>query len=290
MIGNEPKLDDLFHDFRRRYYQLVPAREFDLSRWVISKDDSTEDAQRDVLDKILCNESLPVPVEYKRSIVKLLLTKLSEPLEELHGVYASLVVDGQAVEVPETNILGRQCTLFSPPAPQAQTQVRYFYAENDFIEMVESPSIIAAEGATGHRTWEASLALASWILKSPEMIRAKTVIELGAGSGFLSILCAKSEAQHVTATDGSESMLYKLRRNVEANKVSETVACEVLRFGEEHDSCYDVILGADVTYEESISTSLAKTLAILLVNQPIATVIIAATIRRSSRYGVEGHR
>ena len=91
------------------------------------------------------------------------------------------------------------------------------------------------------------------------IIEGKSVFELGAGTGFLSILAAKHlHARHVTATDGDEGVVEALNENFFLNGLdkNETVNASVLRWGrglkgtwidEDCESCpYDVLLGADI--------------------------------------------
>lgn len=60
------------------------------------------------------------------------------------------------------------------------------------VTTIESRGLILSGGTTGNRTWEAALHLGSF-LASPAgeaLVRGKRVIELGAGTGFLSLFCA----------------------------------------------------------------------------------------------------
>lgn len=46
------------------------------------------------------------------------------------------------------------------------------YDSNKFVTIEEAPNVIAAEGSTGHRTWEAALALTEYILTSKQKEKA----------------------------------------------------------------------------------------------------------------------
>ncbi|KAK5631425.1 hypothetical protein RRF57_007139 [Xylaria bambusicola] len=81
--------------------------------------------------------------------------------------------------------------------------------EEPTITLLERRNLISGSRTTGHRTWEAALHLGSYLLTKPghDVIRGKSILELGAGTGFLAILCAKHlGARHVTTTDGDESV------------------------------------------------------------------------------------
>ena len=106
---------------------------------------------------------------------------------------------------------------------------------------------------TGYRTWEGALHLASYLTSaqsSPSLIKNKSVLELGAGTGFLSILCAKYlSAKSVIATDGDESVVEAIKTNAKLNSVE--VEAKKLWWGTGLNetglgSSYDVVVGADI--------------------------------------------
>ena len=127
--------------------------------------------------------------------------------------------------------------------------------------LLESPSLLASSGTTGFRTWEAALFLGTY-LSSPEgtrFVTDKNVLELGAGTGFLSMLCAKQlGARRVLATDGSQMVINDLKSNIRLNGLEggELIQTAVLQWGHtlvggavdcrEERRSYDVVLGADV--------------------------------------------
>jgi hypothetical protein len=128
------------------------------------------------------------------------------------------------------------------------------------LKLLENRAVISGAGTTGLRTWEAALHLSSYLLSSPELIanvKGKKVIELGAGTGLLSILCASHlSAAHVTATDGDDGVVQALHENVAFNDVKDAMDIGVLWWGralkgswmfekEPSFSC-DLVLGADV--------------------------------------------
>ena len=128
------------------------------------------------------------------------------------------------------------------------------------LKLLENRAVISGAGTTGLRTWEAALHLSSYLLSSPELtesIKGKKVIELGAGTGLLSILCASHlGAAHVTATDGDEGVVQALHENAAFNDVKDCMDIGVLWWGRalkgswmfEKDPSYacDLVLGADV--------------------------------------------
>jgi len=134
------------------------------------------------------------------------------------------------------------------------------------VTLLERRHLISGALTTGFRTWEAALHLGSYLLTSEgvEHVREKNVLELGAGTGFLSILCAKHlQAKHVASTDGDEGVVEALRENLFVNGLDdvEKVLTSILRWGQGlrgtwvEEDCetwpYDVVVGADIVSRRS---------------------------------------
>lgn len=133
------------------------------------------------------------------------------------------------------------------------------------VTLLEARSVISSSGTTGLRTWEAALLLGSYLVSEHgrTMIHGKRVFELGAGTGMLSILCAKYlEVAGMVATDGDEAVVDAIKTNLFLNGLdtSESSGCEVrtaaLKWGWPLDASTfsedygmeapDVLFGADV--------------------------------------------
>jgi predicted nicotinamide N-methyase len=133
------------------------------------------------------------------------------------------------------------------------------------VTLLEARSVISSSGTTGLRTWEAALLLGSY-LASPQgrsSIQGKRVLELGAGTGMLSILCAKHlEIVGIVATDGDEAVVDTIKTNAFLNgldaeaSLSCVVRTAALKWGLPVDATTfsedygmevpEVVLGADV--------------------------------------------
>lgn len=150
-------------------------------------------------------------------------------------------------------------------AAQQKSYVTYTAPSSDpnspRVTVLEAPSLLASSGTTGFRTWEAALFLAAYLSSSGRnhLVTGKNVLELGAGTGFLSILCAKRlGAQRVLATDGSQEVISDLKSNIQLNEVKggALIQTAILQWGHaliggvadcrEKKSSYDLVLGADV--------------------------------------------
>lgn len=129
------------------------------------------------------------------------------------------------------------------------------------VTLLEAPSLLAFSGTTGFRTWEAALFLGAY-LSSPDgkhFVTGQRVLELGAGTGFLSILVAKHLGAHyVMATDGSQEVIGDLKSNILLNELNsrELMQTAILQWGHtliggvadcrDQKGSYDLVLGADV--------------------------------------------
>lgn len=136
--------------------------------------------------------------------------------------------------------------------------------ERKQVTTFESRGLIYGAGSTGFRTWEAALHLGTYLsllsdgLSSPdELIRGQRVIELGAGTGFISLLCKKYlGAERVLMTDGNAKLvdLFNgpcLKQNGfdKGNHIIEGTQWiwgEPLSNGSKEKEQFDIALGADV--------------------------------------------
>ena len=129
------------------------------------------------------------------------------------------------------------------------------------ITMLEARAILASSGTTGLRTWEAALRLGTFLSSAQGLlvIKDKTVLELGAGTGFVSMLCAKHlGAKYVLASDGSGEVVDDMKANLFLNGLEESALIDttVLRWGHALTEgffdrsngglSFDLVLGADV--------------------------------------------
>lgn len=199
-------------------------------------------------------------------------------------------------QVPDTEAVQMKCqvtyrlSLLQPPA---------------FIDIFEKQGLIAAAGTTGLRTWEAALHLGQYLCHQRSLVAEKRVLELGAGTGYLSIVCAKClDAAHVTASDGSEEVVDNLSENFVLNDLkwsydptsNATISPKLLKWGhallgtEEPEwnggEKIDLVLGADITYDHRAIAALMSTLDELFSLNPHTVVLIAATERNPETLGV----
>lgn len=133
------------------------------------------------------------------------------------------------------------------------------------VTLLEARSVISSSGTTGLRTWEAALLLGSYLgsAEGQSLISGKRIFELGAGTGMLSILCAKHlGVGGIVATDGDEAVVDAIKTNLFLNGLDadDTTGCKVrtaaLKWGYPvHATTFsedygmevpDIVIGADV--------------------------------------------
>ncbi|KAL2428830.1 Protein-lysine N-methyltransferase EFM3 [Exophiala dermatitidis] len=182
--------------------------------------------------------------------------------------------------------------LYFPPLPLDEPGVQP-------VLICEARNLLSRGTNVGLRTWEAALHLA-WYLtaQKPELVRNKTVLELGAGTGFLSLLCAGHlGASHVVATDGLANVCETMQANADLNRDNNTLCGhsppevrqldwtdqpEIDRLIDSAKTAgtqFDLVIGADITYHPDILRPLAELLGILKNNFPDVVILISATIR-----------
>jgi predicted nicotinamide N-methyase len=166
------------------------------------------------------------------------------------------------------------------------------------ITLLESRNLISASGTTGLRTWEAGLHLGQYLCRNPETVRGRRVLELGAGTGYLSVLCAAHlGAEHVVASDGSDDVIHNLPESFFLNGLqgSPRVTPMEVRWGHAlvgtEDEAWnagrpvDVVIGADVTYDSRVIPALVATIVDVLALHPRAEVYISAAHRSDETFG-----
>jgi protein-lysine N-methyltransferase EEF2KMT len=185
----------------------------------------------------------------------------------------------------------------------------------------EAKNIIGSGHNVGLRTWEASLRLAHYLFQHMDLVKGKTVLELGAGTGFLSLFCSTIlSPKRVIATDYLDQILDSMRENLrlnERNPESSTGGPNIdiakIDWEDENDLFVtlqapisnshlpssptsliipDVVLGADITYHPHALPPLVSLLSriLQLSKSPSNTaapprtlrVLISSTIRSSS--------
>lgn len=110
--------------------------------------------------------------------------------------------------------------------------------------------------------WPSSLALAEYVQSAPEITSESTVLELGCGPGVAGL--AAHRARQVVVTDYENAAIELAKANWLENIGREPIA-EFMDWREPRlELAADVLLAADVAYEEPFFDSLIKTFNALL--------------------------
>ena len=200
-------------------------------------------------------------------------------------------------------------TSLPPASDAAQQKVHVTYTapslgkEVQTVTTFEVPSLLASSGTTGFRTWEAALHLGAFLYSDSGRlyVKGKKVLELGAGTGFLSILCAKHlGADHVLATDGSVEVVNDMKVNFHCNAIDFSTdpkkRIAVLQWGHaliggpadrsDQGKIFDLIIGADVIYDSNSIPGLVATMRDLFELYPSVQILISATVRNEDTLSV----
>jgi len=138
-------------------------------------------------------------------------------------------------------------------------------------------------GTCGAALWAASTVALPWLAATEDrqrMYMGRSVIELGAGLGLLGIGLSKLGASRVMLTDLPAQMPL-LTRNLRENSVSPDhgrLQARILEWGTCPEELalqgWDLIVGADLVYDEDLMPALALTLARLLHRNPEARAVL----------------
>ncbi|KAK0708896.1 putative methyltransferase-domain-containing protein [Apiosordaria backusii] len=253
--------------------------------------------QEEIYTRLFAKDvAFPLPPRYRLRVLKELTSRIESSIVdwEEHGI--------------SDNLMTIMSELLSFPLPsevvaaQQKCHVTYHLSllqepSDAAVVLLESRSTISGSGTTGLRTWEAALHMGQYLCANPTLVKGKRLLELGTGTGYVAILCAKYlDSEHVIASDGSEDVVNNLPDNLFVNGLqgSDKVSVSELRWGhallgtEEEEwnggRKVDVVLGADITYDVSVIPALVATLQELVAKSPGVVILIAATERNRATF------
>jgi len=193
------------------------------------------------------------------AVANTILLRAQEISDDLMSAMSSLLISS----VPSEADSAQQQAYVTYSFPRHSTNDSI--SDDRTVTLLEARSVISSSGTTGLRTWEAALLLGSYLASNDgqAVIRKTRVFELGAGTGMLSILCAKHlEIAGIVATDGDEAVVDTIKTNFFLNglDIDESSGCIVrtaaLKWGRPVDASTfaedygmgapNVLLGADV--------------------------------------------
>lgn len=281
-----------------------------------------EACQEELFRRLFADSALahPPPHWYQLTVLKELVSRIEASIEDWdqHGVSDNLAaalmgliaqpLQSEATAAQQKNYVTYHLSLLEP-TPTATEKEPTAAAATPTITLLEARSLISASGTTGLRTWEAALHLGQYLCASDSgrladggtVVRGRRVLELGAGTGYLSVLCAAHlGAARVVASDGSDDVVNALPDSFFLNGLQNSSPARVvpmdLKWGHAlvgtEDAAWDggrgvdVVLGADITYDKGLVGALMGTLVELAGMFPGVEIVIAATERNRETYQV----
>jgi len=123
------------------------------------------------------------------------------------------------------------------------------------------------EAEQGHRltppfwadVWAGGQGLAQHIIRHPELVAGRRVLDIASGSGIVAITAALAGAASVTANDIEPYALAAIALNSRSSGVSVTLRADDLLDGDGEDA--EVVLAGDVFYREPMATRMSGFLA-----------------------------
>ncbi|OAL67614.1 hypothetical protein A7C99_0740 [Trichophyton rubrum] len=219
------------------------------------------------------------PLNYRTRVLKMILSTIEESftdpeedeiLDDLMTTWGILISRPKLSPLEQTQQLSY--IKYKPP-------VLLGSKHDESVITLENRGLILAAGTTGFRTWEAALHLGTFLSTQTgkEFITGKKVLELGAGTGLVSMYCSKSlGASRVIATDREPALIANIQECVSWNKLnSKKITASIWEWGTPLE-CPDNV--QDNGQCVSIDTALGADLD-LFDNYHLKAFIISATLR-----------
>ncbi|KAK1589909.1 putative methyltransferase-domain-containing protein [Colletotrichum navitas] len=298
-MTNSTPTPDPVERFCHQYLQLEPTLDYPAAEVI------REQPAQDTIYKNLFSDEGPrysPPARYRVKVLKELVARIESSIEDWdqHEVSEDLMAalsESLATPIPSEISSAQQKAYVTYHMSSLAQDPSETHLHRPDITLLESRSLISASGTTGLRTWEAALHLGQYLCSNRQVIQGKRVLELGAGTGYLAILCAKHlAATHVVASDGSDDVINNLPESFFLNDLQESslVRPMELKWGHamigtedqqwNNGETVDVVIGADITYDQSVIPALIATIHELFSLFPDVEVLISATQRNEATF------
>ncbi|XP_017474795.1 PREDICTED: protein-lysine N-methyltransferase EEF2KMT isoform X1 [Rhagoletis zephyria] len=270
-------------------YQFLCCYPLHCIDWEAIPDNLTWEQQQQLVENTVLyalNQKYPVKISYQLNFLKRLLQHLERRYDEVHdSVYECYCAVQQRIAQDTTEKYAYKH--YFQPALKVELTLR------------ESKSFVA-EGTTGLCSWQASIALADYLVENTHIVKEKCVLELGAGTGLCGMILVRCcGVRHILLTDGSRECVDLMKENVcrnftEANETSDglfvvnqsTLSLNKLEWGAIEDMKWpdsfaaDVILAADVVYDDTVFESLTHAIDyVFKIRKDKCEMLLAATVR-----------
>jgi predicted nicotinamide N-methyase len=155
--------------------------------------------------------------------------------------------DALTAEIRKTLSAARIVTV---TLPDCGGGLQLYLLADDFPQEALSPEEMHAalhEPAYWIFCWASGLALARKILREPELVRGRKVLDFGAGSGVVACAAALAGARDVVACDIDPVSLTASAANARLNGVDLRLTGDFFALQED----FDLVLAADVLYDKA---------------------------------------
>ncbi|CEL06760.1 hypothetical protein ASPCAL09932 [Aspergillus calidoustus] len=248
------------------------------------------------------------PASYQTRVLKVIIARIEEAIcdpEEDEILDSLLEKWTSLLSTPRSSALEQAQNLtyirYTAPSSAAASES----TESRTIITSENRSLILASGTTGFRTWEAALHLGTFLSTTnlgQSLVVGKRVLELGAGTGFVSLLCAKHLAtESMLVTDRDPTLLEQIDDCIAKNGLEKTKIrtgiwewgspLQVPRFSHDDETAtergltgFDIALGADLIYDVDLVPLLVSTIRDLFDNYSLHEFVISATVRNEDTF------
>ncbi|KAI8602932.1 putative methyltransferase-domain-containing protein [Dissophora ornata] len=227
---------------------------------------TSPEIQQAILDQIFYDQDVmkhPPSLTYQHSFLKKLISMIED-----EGVHE---ISGDLLEV-FTELLMTAPKRPEEGGPPLKPCFKSYCLDREckkVVTVMEEQTTISS-GTTGLRTWEASFWLAEYLIKHPETLAGKNVVDIGCGIGFLGIACAVLGAKKVMLTDGNTQVLTMAEQNIGYNDVLCPTTASFLdweNFTNEQIAALEaeVLILSDLTYDPTNIVPLVTVLKAILV-------------------------
>jgi predicted nicotinamide N-methyase len=141
-------------------------------------------------------------------------------------------------------------------------EIQLYLAIDDAVDLWESTQesgeVDGGDPPFWAFAWAGGLALARYLLDTPELVRGRRVVDVATGSGLVAVAAALAGASEVQAIDVDELAVVAARRNAEANGVRLSVT--VASVTDVTAGSGDLVLAGDVFYDERMAAQMLASL------------------------------
>ncbi|WVN86343.1 uncharacterized protein L203_101506 [Cryptococcus depauperatus CBS 7841] len=163
------------------------------------------------------------------------------------------------------------------PLPAPYSFASYSISPNIRLDTPDIPKqlilrLVGSHPLWGHYLWNTARILSTYLLRTPQLTQSRQVLELGAGAGLPSIVCALRGSRKVVVTDyADQALLDNLEFNIDVNigpADKERILVDGHIWGQDtkrllqhlsNGEKYDLLILSDVVFNHSQHDALIKT-------------------------------